>query len=106
MKTFFLVGRVALAASAITFAGTGMASAKLKGAELMGEARFTLGAARIAALKVRPGKITDQELEKEKGGSGLRYTFDILSKGKSYEVGVDAKTGMILENVLEGRNPD
>ncbi len=24
-----------------------------------------------------PGKITDEELEKERGGSGLRYSFDI-----------------------------
>jgi hypothetical protein len=33
---------------------------------------------------------TDEELEKEKGGSGLRYSFDIKSGRVVYEVGVDA----------------
>lgn len=94
---FLLAGTVALAAPA---------SAHLKGGALIKEAHFTLAAARMAALKVRPGTITDQELEKEKGGSGLRYSFDISSHGKTYEVGVDAKTGAILENALEGQNPD
>jgi uncharacterized membrane protein YkoI len=60
----------------------------------------------MAALKLRPGTITDQELEKEKGGSGLRYSFDIMSKGRAYEVGIDAVTGKPLENVPEGHNPD
>jgi uncharacterized membrane protein YkoI len=65
-----------------------------------------LAVARAKALKARPGVITDQELEKEKGGSGLRYSFDIKSGGKVYEVGVDAKTGALLENIAEGKNPD
>jgi len=80
--------------------------APLKGAKLAPTARVKLATARATALKARPGKITDQELEKEKGGSGLRYSFDILSAGKTYEVGVDAKTGAVLENGAEGKNPD
>jgi len=52
------------------------------------------------------GKITDEELENEKGGSGLRYSFDIKSGAKTFEVGVDAKTGHVLENKAEGPNPD
>jgi uncharacterized membrane protein YkoI len=56
-------------------------------------------------LKARPGEITDTELEREKGGSGLRYSFDIKSGGKTYEVGVDAKTGTVLENGADA-NPD
>jgi uncharacterized membrane protein YkoI len=40
-------------------------------------------------------------LEKEKGGSGLRYSFDIKNGSVVHEVGVDAKTGKILENSVE-----
>jgi uncharacterized membrane protein YkoI len=50
--------------------------------------------------------ITDEELEREKGGSGLRYSFDIKSNKVIYEVGVDARTGKVLENVREGAHPD
>jgi len=82
------------------------ASAKLKGNQYAAQAKVSLATARQAALKARPGTITDQELEKEKGGSGLRYSFDITSHGKPYEVGVDARSGAILENVAEGKNPD
>ena len=76
-------------------------SATLKGHQYAAQAHFTLAAARAIALKVRPGKIIDQELEKEGGGSGLRYSFDIRSAGKTIEVGVDAKTGKVLENGAE-----
>ncbi len=62
--------------------------------------------ARKIALKARPGTITDEELEKESGGSGLRYSFDIKSGTRTYEVGVDAKTGKVLENAPEGKKPD
>ena len=72
--------------------------ASFTGHELAGQARISLSQARSIALKARPGTITDQELEKEHGGSGLRYSFDISSSGKTYEVGVDAKTGKVLEN--------
>ena len=69
-------------------------------------AKVTLAQARSTALKARPGKITDQELEKESGGTGLRYSFDIKSNGKTFEVGVDARTGKVLENGREGPHPD
>jgi uncharacterized membrane protein YkoI len=42
----------------------------------------------------------------EKGGSGLRYSFDIKSADGLYEVGVDAQTGKVLENKKEGPHPD
>jgi len=93
------------AASVITlatspaFAFTGQKYAK--------EAKITMHEARTIALKARPGKITDEELEREKGGSGLRYSFDVRSRdGVTHEVGVDAKTGAVLENDREGPNPD
>jgi uncharacterized membrane protein YkoI len=76
------------------------------GAKLAPNAKITMDQARAIALKARPGQITDEELENEGGGSGLRYSFDIKSGGKTYEVGVDAQTGRVLENAGEGANPD
>lgn len=62
--------------------------------------------AEAIALKARPGTITDKELEKERGGSGLRYSFDVKAARVTYEVGVDALTGKVLENDKEGLHPD
>jgi uncharacterized membrane protein YkoI len=76
------------------------------GENLAKNAKITMVAARAIALKAHPGKITDEELEKEKGGTGLRYSFDIKDAKRTQEVGVDAKTGAVLENKLEGPNPD
>ena len=76
------------------------------GQELAPKAKVSMTQARAIALKARPGRITDQELEKEHGGSGLRYSFDILSTGKAFEVGIDATSGKVLENKAEGKNPD
>lgn len=74
------------------------------GEALAKHAKVSITQARVIALKAHPGKITDEELEKETGGSGLRYTFDIAVAGAMQEVGVDALTGNILENTSE--NPD
>lgn len=60
----------------IPVGGAGMVSA-YTGEELAKDAKVTLAGARAIALKAFPGKIADEELEKEKGGSGLRYSFDI-----------------------------
>ena len=57
-------------------------------------------------LRLIPAQSRDEELEKEKGGSGLRYSFDVKSGNATYEVGVDAVTGKVLENSKEGRHPD
>lgn len=76
------------------------------GHELAARARIGLEQAQAIALKARPGAVTDRELEKEAGGSGLRWSFDIQGGGKTFEVGVDAKTGKVLENKAEGRHPD
>jgi uncharacterized membrane protein YkoI len=76
------------------------------GQELAKHAKISISEARALALRAHPGKITDQELEKERGGSGLRYSFDIKSGTVTHEVGVDAQTGEILENKKEGPNPD
>ena len=70
------------------------------------DAKITMRQAADIALKARPGKITDRELERENGGSGLRYSFDITSHKAKYEVGVDAQTGAVLENSREEAHPD
>ncbi len=76
------------------------------GSSLEKNAKVTMSQARVIALKAHHGKITDAELEKEKGGTGLRYSFDIRKGKTTYEVGVDAQTGDVLENKAEGPHPD
>ena len=76
------------------------------GQELAMQAKVNISDARAIALKAHPGKITDEELELEKGGSGLRYSFDIRRGTVTQEVGVDAQTGKVLENKKEGPHPD
>jgi uncharacterized membrane protein YkoI len=99
MKRFALLG---LAASLIAAsAGAATLPAHFKGRQLAAHSKITLAQATAIALKARPGRIVDQELEKEGGGSGLRYSFDVVSQGKTIEVGVDAMTGAVLENGAE-----
>jgi len=98
-----------IAAAAALLAATGANAAvpeHFPGAELLPMAKITLAQARATAVRAHPGVITDQELEKEGGGTGLPYSFDIKNKGKTFEVGVDARTGKVLENDREGPNPD
>ncbi len=101
----YLAAAATLAATA-TAAVAAPTAIKFKGDNLAPMACVTLAAARISALAARPGVITDQELEKEAGGSGLRYSFDIRNKGEAFEVGIDARTGHVLENKVEGPNAD
>ena len=84
---------------------TGTAFA-LDGEKYLKDASVKPAAARAAALKTYPGKIVSEELEKESGGSGLRYSFVISSNAAKHEVGIDAKTGAVLENSVEGKNAD
>jgi uncharacterized membrane protein YkoI len=69
--------------------------------KLAAQAKVTVDAARVIALRALPGTIKDWELEKEGGGSGLRYSFDIESGGKMHEIGVDAADGKVIENAVE-----
>ena len=96
--TSFVVGLAVLLSATSAMAFTGQ--------KYVHQAKVTLVEARATALKVRPGTITDQELERERGGSGLRYSFDVKADNHTFEVGVDAKTGKVLENKTEGPNAD
>lgn len=103
MGKFLFAGTAALAA----IGGAAVAAPQhFAGANLLPMAKITLAQARQTAVRAHPGVITDQELEKERGGTGLRYSFDIRNKGKTFEVGVDARTGKVLENDPESANPD
>jgi uncharacterized membrane protein YkoI len=95
---------VGLVAANLAF-GTAAAQA-YTGQELANRTKISIVEARAIALKAHPGKITDEELEKERGGSGLRYSFDIRNGSVTQEVGVDARTGRVLENKKEGPHPD
>ncbi len=97
--------------SLATLAALGLAASVLSAHAFTGEkyaedTKIGIAAARTIALKAFPGKISDEELEIETGGSGLRYSFDIRSGTIVHEVGVDAKTGKLMENNTEGPNPD
>ena len=93
-----------IAAASLVF-GT-VAAQAYSGQELASGAKIGIAEARAIALKAHPGTITDEELERESGGSGLRYSFDIKSGTVTQEVGVDAQTGRVLENKKEGPHPD
>ena len=71
-----------------------------------GPVRISMAQATKIALKARPGVVMDKELERESGGTGVRYSFDIKVGKLTHEVGVDANTGKVLENSVEGPNPD
>ena len=73
------------------------------GEDLASGAQVGIEQARAIALKTVSGQITDEELETEEGGSGLRYTFNIKHGNDTYEIGVDAHIGAVLENIIEGQ---
>ena len=101
MKSTILSAMVLASALTLTI-GT---AAAYPGQQYAKQAAITIAQARAIALRAVPnGKIVAQELEKESGG--LRYSFDLRIGGKTREVGVDAKTGKILQNAVEGKNPD
>ena len=105
-KTTPQAGQPAAAAKPTLSAKPKSTDTNYKGHKMEKNAAIKLPEAREIALKERAGTITDFELEREKGGSGLRYSFDIKSGNAGYEVGVDAKTGKVLENSKDGPHPD
>jgi uncharacterized membrane protein YkoI len=63
--------------------------------------RISMAKARAMALKLAPGKIISSEYEKE--GGIWRYSFDIQQRGNVQEIGIDGRTGRVVENKSEGK---
>ena len=95
-----------LYAAALGFALFASNAFALAGEQYLSQAKVPPAQARKLALQAYPGKIISEELEKESGGSGLRYSFVIRQDKAKHEVGIDAKTGKLLENSIEGEHPD
>ena len=79
---------------------------ELDGAYYLKHASVSLAQARAVALGAVHGQIVAEELDKPPGGSGLRFSFNVKTASDVHEVGVDARTGKLLENSIEGENPD
>jgi uncharacterized membrane protein YkoI len=63
--------------------------------------RISMAQAKAMAIKLAPGKLISSEYEKE--GGGWRYSFDIQQRGHVQEIGIDGKTGKVVENKSEGK---
>lgn len=61
--------------------------------------RIGMAKARAIALRRAPGRVSKAEYERE--GGGWRYSFDIRQRGRIHEIGVDARTGRIVEDKFE-----
>lgn len=102
-----LVARIAVGAAALglplaAYAGTSHSSEAGERAAMAHapKPRITKEqATRIAMNAARGGKIVDSEYEKEDGG--WRWSFDISQNGKIHEIGVDGRTGKVVENSWE-----
>jgi hypothetical protein len=107
MKT--LVRAVTLLAALSAAGGVAAAAGwpfPYKGEKLAHHARVSLLTARQLAQRARPGIIISQALEREPGGSGLRYSFDIKSGPRVYEVGIDARNGRVLQDNVAAPSDD
>jgi uncharacterized membrane protein YkoI len=100
------INKLIMMAAALGLAVSALSAHAFSGEQYAKNAKIGVAEARTIALNAYAGTITDEELEVEKGGSGLRYSFDIKNGNATHEVGVDAKTGKVLENSAEGPNPD
>lgn len=85
----------ALAVALSTAAGGAFA---FNGETLAKEAGIKTLETRAIALKAHPVTVADEELERGKGGSGLRYTFNIKRGTAVRKVGVDGKDGKVWES--------
>jgi uncharacterized membrane protein YkoI len=63
--------------------------------------KITKSRAEAMALKLAPGKIISSEYENESGG--WRWSFDIQQKGHVQEIGIDGRTGKVVENKSEDK---
>lgn len=94
LLAFILSAGLALPAAAAT-------PPPLLGSQYLSHAKVSPLRAQLAATAIVHGTIVSRELEREKGGSGLRYSFDIRVGKVVHEVGIDAVTGRVLENSID-----
>lgn len=88
----------ALAIVSVVTSGAGAAAAVSSKAPAP---KISMAKARATALKLAPGKVISSEYEKE--GGIWRYSFDIQQRGNVQEIGIDGRTGKVVENKSEGR---
>lgn len=62
----------------------------------------SMARAKAMALHLAPGKIISSEYEKE--GGIWRWSFDIQQKNNVQEIGIDGRTGKVVENKSEGKH--
>ena len=101
VRVVWMAGCAMIAAGAYT-----EAAHAFKGQQMASQTKVNITQARQIAQSAQPGTITDGELEREAGGSGLRYSFDIKNGSVTHEVGVGAETGKVLENSAERPHGD
>lgn len=99
-RTTLIIAAAALVVSAGTVA-IAQQTSEYGDTKLLSEAKLSVDAARQIALRTQTGTVKEWEIEREPGGSGLRYPFDIESGGQIHEVGVDARDGKVLENAID-----
>lgn len=63
---------------------------------------ISMARAKAMALHLAPGKIISSEYEKE--GGIWRWSFDIQQKDNVQEIGIDGRTGKVVENKSEGKH--
>ena len=96
--------KVVTAGLGLLFLAGAISANAYEGEKLAKEAKVTIVEARAIALKTQPGKVTEEELEKENGS--LRYSFEIEAGQTSHEVSIDAQTGKVLENTVENESDE
>ena len=87
--------RILTIVAALGAGGTAIAAAKAP------TPRISMTQAKAMALKLAPGKLISSEYEKE--GGIWRYSFDIQQRGNVQEIGIDGRTGKVVENKSEGK---
>ena len=86
--------QIATFVAALTLGGAALATAAPA-------PRISMAQARAMALKLAPGKLISSEYEKE--GGIWRYSFDIQQRDHVQEIGIDGRTGRVVENKSEGK---
>lgn len=106
VRNYLTLSRLLAAGTASVYVLGACADEPIAQSQFMKDALVTPDIARATTRAAFPGKNVAEELEKEEGGSGLRYSFDVKANDVTHEVGVDAKTGALLENSVEGPHAD